>query len=51
MCWLARAVDGYLQTVGRAFPEFYLEPIPIPVGPACAGWVPTETSWWPGTTA
>jgi hypothetical protein len=32
ICWLARAVDGYVQTVGRSFPEFYIEPIPIPVG-------------------
>jgi len=32
ICWLARAVDGYLQTVGRGFPEFYIEPIPIPIG-------------------
>ena len=29
LCWLARAVDGYQQTAGA---EFYLEPIPIPVG-------------------
>ena len=32
LCWLARAVDGYQQTAGRGIPEFYLEPIPIPVG-------------------
>jgi hypothetical protein len=29
LCWLARAVDGYQQAAGA---EFYLEPIPIPVG-------------------
>jgi hypothetical protein len=32
LCWLARAVDGYQQTAGPGTPEFYLEPIPIPVG-------------------
>jgi len=33
LCWLARTVDGYQQTAGgRGVPEFYLEPIPIPVG-------------------
>jgi hypothetical protein len=32
LCWLARAVDGYQQSAGRGAPEFYLEPIPIPVG-------------------
>jgi hypothetical protein len=32
LCWLARAVDGYQQTPGAGTPEFYLEPIPIPVG-------------------
>ena len=51
VCWLARPVDGYQPAAGQAVPEFYLEPIPIPVGRACAGWVPTETNWWPGTTA
>ena len=30
VCWLARAVDGYQPATGAA--EFYLEPIPIPVG-------------------
>jgi hypothetical protein len=32
ICWLARAVDGYQQTPGPGVPEFYIEPIPIPVG-------------------
>jgi hypothetical protein len=32
LCWLARPVDGYVQAAGRGIPEFYLEPVPIPVG-------------------
>ena len=32
ICWLARVVDGYQPTTGPGVPEFYLEPIPIPVG-------------------
>ena len=32
LCWLARAADGYQRTAGPGVPEFYLEPIPIPVG-------------------
>jgi hypothetical protein len=32
LCWLARAVDGYQPTTGARAGEFYLEPIPIPVG-------------------
>ena len=34
LCWLARGVDGYQQTTspGSGSGEFYLEPIPIPVG-------------------
>jgi hypothetical protein len=32
LCWLARTVDGYQRTAGSGAPEFYLEPIPIPVG-------------------
>jgi hypothetical protein len=32
LCWLARAVDGYQRTTGPGAGEFYLEPIPIPVG-------------------
>jgi hypothetical protein len=32
LCWLARAVDGYQATTGPSVGEFYLEPIPIPVG-------------------
>jgi hypothetical protein len=32
ICWLARTVDGYRQTPDPGVPEFYLEPIPIPVG-------------------
>jgi len=32
ICWLARAIDGYQPTAGQGVPEFYLEPIPIPVG-------------------
>ena len=34
VCWLARAIDGYLQTTGRGVPEFYLEPM----GCSLAGW-------------
>ena len=30
LCWLARTIDGYQQAMGAG--EFYLEPIPIPVG-------------------
>ena len=30
LCWLARTVDCYQQATGTG--EFYLEPIPIPVG-------------------
>ena len=51
LCWLARAVDGYQPTTGPSAGEFYLEPIPIPVGRACAGWAPRGMSWWRGTTA
>jgi hypothetical protein len=32
ICWLARVVDGYQPTTDPGVPEFYLEPIPIPVG-------------------
>ena len=32
LCWLARPVDGYTEAAGHGVPEFYLEPIPIPVG-------------------
>jgi hypothetical protein len=32
ICWLARVVDGYQPNTGPGVPEFYLEPIPIPVG-------------------
>jgi hypothetical protein len=32
VCWLARAVDRYQPTTGPGTGEFYLEPIPIPVG-------------------
>ena len=32
LCWLARTVDGYQRTTGPGAGEFYLEPIPIPVG-------------------
>jgi hypothetical protein len=32
ICWLARTVDGYQRTAGSGVPEFFLEPIPIPVG-------------------
>jgi hypothetical protein len=32
VAWLARAVDGYQPATGPGRPEFYLEPIPIPVG-------------------
>jgi len=30
LCWLARTIDGYQPGPGAG--EFYLEPIPIPVG-------------------
>jgi hypothetical protein len=32
LCWLARPIDGYAQASGPGVPEFYIEPIPIPVG-------------------
>jgi hypothetical protein len=32
VCWLARPIDGYTQAAGHGAPEFYLEPMPIPVG-------------------
>jgi hypothetical protein len=32
LCWLARGIDGYQQAAGSSAGEFYLEPIPIPVG-------------------
>ena len=32
LCWLSRGVDGYQQTTSPGTNEFYLEPIPIPVG-------------------
>jgi hypothetical protein len=32
ICWLARTVDGYQQTPDPGVSEFYLQPIPIPVG-------------------
>ena len=32
VAWLARAVDGYALAAGHGVPEFYIEPIPIPVG-------------------
>ena len=32
VCWLARPIDGYAEAAGHGVPEFYLEPIAIPVG-------------------
>ncbi len=32
LSWLARGIDGYQQAAGSRAGEFYLEPIPIPVG-------------------
>ncbi len=32
VCWLARPIDGYTEAAGHGVPEFYLEPIAIPVG-------------------
>jgi hypothetical protein len=32
VAWLARAIDGYLPASGHGAPEFYIEPIAIPVG-------------------
>src|SRR6201989_1996687 len=32
MAWLARAIDGYAPATGHGVPEFYIEPIAIPVG-------------------
>jgi hypothetical protein len=32
IAWPARAIDGYTPAGGPGGPEFYLEPIPIPVG-------------------
>ena len=34
IAWLARAIDGYRPATGHGGPEFYLEPIPVPVGAA-----------------
>ena len=34
VCWLARSIDGYVEASGRGAPEFYIEPIAIPVGAA-----------------
>ena len=35
ICWPARPVDGYLQKdVAAGIPEFFIDPIPIPVGAA-----------------
>ena len=51
LCWLARAVDGYQQTTSPGVGSSTLSRSRYRSGQACAGWVPTETSWWPGTTA
>jgi len=32
VAWLARAIDGYAPATGHGIPEFYIEPIAIPVG-------------------
>jgi hypothetical protein len=32
IAWLARAIDGYQAAGGHGAGEFYLEPIPLPVG-------------------
>jgi hypothetical protein len=33
VAWLAREIDGYLPAgTGNGAPEFYIEPIPVPVG-------------------
>jgi hypothetical protein len=32
VAWLARAIDGYVPASGHGVPEFYIEPIAIPVG-------------------
>lgn len=32
ICWLARAIDGYVPSQAPGAAEFYIEPIPIPVG-------------------
>ena len=32
VAWLARTIDGYLPASGHGVPEFYIEPIAIPVG-------------------
>jgi hypothetical protein len=32
VAWLARAIDGYVPAGGHGVPEFYVEPIAIPVG-------------------
>jgi hypothetical protein len=32
VAWLARAIDGYLPAAGHGIPEFYIEPMAIPVG-------------------
>jgi len=42
VAWLARAIDGYRPVTGRGGPEFYLEPIPVPVGAAMCRLGPDE---------
>src|ERR1700730_6453779 len=32
VAWLARAIDGYVPASGHGVPEFYIQPIAIPVG-------------------
>jgi hypothetical protein len=32
ICWLARAIDGYVPATGNGAGEFYIEPIAIPAG-------------------
>jgi hypothetical protein len=35
ICWPARPVDGYQQNdIATTIPEFFIDPIPIPVGAA-----------------
>ena len=52
LCWLARGVDGYQQTTSPgAAVTLTSSRSRYRLGQACAGWVPTGTRSWPGTTA
>ena len=50
VAWLARAIDGYVPATGHGVPEFYIEPIAIPVGAGMCRSARTASSSWPATT-